>query len=90
MKREEREDSEREIKRSWLSFTIEAVNLGNLSALVVPTQERDTVRPLGFQHQKVGEGLQAVVPSVDKVPLTKRFKLLILPDIYKSNGLHRR
>lgn len=51
-----------------LTLIIKSINLGNLSALVVPSQECNTVRPLGFQYQQVGEGLQTVVASVHKVP----------------------
>lgn len=62
-----------------LHFTIKSIDLGNLSALVVSSQECDTVRPLGFQHQEVSEGLQTVVPSVDKIPLTSTLEWYILP-----------
>lgn len=73
------------IRWSRFSFTIKAVNLSDLSALVIPPQECDPVRPLGFQYQEVGEGLQTVVPSVDKVPLRSTTKLQIVPHINESN-----
>lgn len=75
---------------SWFRFTVKAINLCNLSALVVSTQECNPVWPLGLQHQKVGEGLQTVVPPVDKVPLKEVYTWKILTDAYKSNGLDER
>lgn len=51
------------------NLTIKTINLGDLSALVVSTQKRDAVGPFGFQHQQVGERLQTVIPSVNKISL---------------------
>lgn len=53
------------------NLTIKAINLGDLSALMVSTKECDAVRPFGFQHQQVGERLQTVIPSVNKVTLQR-------------------
>jgi len=55
----------------WWSqqLTVETVHLRDLPALMVPAQQRDAVGPLGLQDQQVGEGLQAVVTPVHKVPL---------------------
>ena len=50
-------------------FTVEAVHLCDLPALVVSPEQGDAVRPLGFQDQQVGERLQAVIPPVHKVSL---------------------
>lgn len=50
-------------------LTVEPVHLGDLPALVVASQQRDAVRPLGFQCKEVRERLEAVIPSVYKVPL---------------------
>ena len=51
------------------NLTIKAVNLGDLSALMVSTEKCDTVGPLGFQHQQIGERLQTVISSINKVTL---------------------
>jgi len=50
-------------------LTVKSVHLRYLPAFVIASQQRDSVRPLGFQRQKVSEGLQAVIPSVHKVTL---------------------
>ena len=57
------------IKYFCTNFTIEAIDLCDLPALVVAPQQGDTVGVLGLQGQQLAEGLQAVVAAVHKVSL---------------------
>ena len=52
-----------------VALTIEAVDLCDLPALMVASQQGDTVGVLGLQGQQVGEGLQAVVASINEISL---------------------
>lgn len=50
------------------ALVVEAVNLGDLTRLVVTANERDPVRVADFQGKEEEEGLDAVEPAVDEVP----------------------
>lgn len=49
------------------AFIVEAVDLGNLSALVVSAEEGDLVGVAGLEDEEVCKGLETVVAAVDKV-----------------------
>ena len=52
-----------------LGLTIETIDLSDLSALMVSSQENHFIRVHGLQSKELSEGLQTVVASVHKVPL---------------------
>ena len=52
-----------------LGLTIETIDLSDLSALMVSSQENHFIRVHGLQSKELSKGLQTVVASVHKVPL---------------------
>ena len=50
-------------------LTIKAIDLCNLPTLVVPPQQSDTIRILGFHTEQLGKCLQTIVASVHKITL---------------------
>jgi hypothetical protein len=51
-----------------LGLTIETIDLSDLSALMVSSQENHFIRVHGLQSKELSKGLQTVVASVHKVP----------------------
>ncbi len=51
-----------------LALVVESIYLSDLTRLVVAPQERDAIGPFCLQREQSGEGLEAVVAAVDKVP----------------------
>ena len=49
------------------AFIIEAINLGNLTGLVVTANQRDSLRVADLQGKKEQEGLNRVVATIDEV-----------------------
>ena len=49
------------------TFVVKAINLSNLSAFVVATDERDPIRVTYLEGEKKEEGLHGVVAPIDKV-----------------------
>lgn len=53
------------------AFVVEAVNLGDLSRFVVPTQNGHSLGVSNFESDKEGDRLHGVIPSVDIVPCVR-------------------
>lgn len=61
-----------------LQLTIKSIHLSDLSSLMIPSQQSYLARELGLVDQELGERLETVIPSINKVSLQRDVRMVTI------------